>query len=119
MPFVYTDPRSTQLMKRVKIEKHAKVDELVARNLQEGKMPVIWLGRVEITANGKTYSTEVVEAWGQGDNPFSDSDIKRKFFKNASFSPLPLSQAERIVDVVMDLESIVDVSELAASFGSE
>ena len=82
-------------------------------------MPVIWLGQVEITANGRKYSTEVVEAWGKGGNIFSDSDIERKFYQNASFSPLTLSQAERIVALVRDLENIGDVSELAASFGCE
>ncbi|MBW1784405.1 MAG: MmgE/PrpD family protein [Deltaproteobacteria bacterium] len=115
MPAVYKDPRVVEMMKKVTVGIHPRADELIAENLKTGKAPVLWLARVEIKANGKEYSIEVMEPWGKGENVYTDDDILRKFRGNATFSQVTPSQTEKIIDLVCNLEEVEDVAELAAA----
>ena len=76
------------------------------------------MSQVEITAQGRKYSTEVLEPWGKGANEFGDKDIEQKFYQNVTFSPLPFPRARRIAEMVRDLENIGDISELIALTGT-
>jgi len=119
MPVVYKDPRVVEMMKKVTVGVHPEADELILENIKSGKAPVLWLARVEITANGKEHSIEVLEPWGKGENPFTDDDIVRKFRQNAAFSQITPSQTERIVKLIMELEEVEDVAQLAAAMRCE
>ncbi len=114
MPVVYRDPRVIDMMKKIKVGVHPQADELILKNLKSGKAPVLWLAQVEITAKGRKYSTEVLEPWGKGQNVFGDKDIEKKFYQNATFSPIPFPQAKRLAESIMDLEHIHDVNEFTA-----
>jgi 2-methylcitrate dehydratase PrpD len=113
MPIVYNDPRIIGMMKKVKVAVHPNAEELILKNLKAGKAPVLWLAQVEIIANGRKYSIEVLEPRGKGENQLSDDDIREKFRQNAIFSPLPKSQSERILELLGNLEKIEDMNELA------
>lgn len=115
MPIVYKDPRVVEMMKKVKVGIYPGADELILKNIKSGKAPVLWLARVEIMADGKEYSIEVLEPWGKGENVFTDDDILEKFRRNATFSQVTPAQAEEIIDLVGNLESVEDVAQLGAA----
>ena len=112
MPVVYKDPRVVDMMDKVKVGVHPMADELILQNIKSGKAPVLWLAKVEIKAKGKEYSIEVLEPWGKGKNVFTDDDILNKFRRNADFSQVGPSQAEKIIELVCNLEDVPDVAQL-------
>ena len=119
MPIVYKDQRILEMMKKVKVDVFPDADNIILKNLKSGKAPVLWLARVEITANGRKYTTEVLEPWGKGENVFTEKDIEKKFFQNASFSPVPLPKSQEIVKEMKKLESKKDINEIMALTRSE
>lgn len=69
-------------------------------------------GTVEIeTKDGQLYRETVEAANGLPRNPVSREDLASKFIDCARYSakPLPRGNAERIVELVMDLEDVADV----------
>jgi len=96
------------------VDVYPQADELILKKLKSGKAPVLWLARVEITANEKKYSTEVLEPWGKGENIFSEKDLERKFHQNATFSPLPLPKVQQLVKEMKRLEAKRDFGEIMA-----
>jgi 2-methylcitrate dehydratase PrpD len=68
---------------------------------------------VEVTYRGETYENAVHTPLGYPDNPMSDDEIEAKF-RNQASKALPSASVDRIVDLVADLETLDDVSELIA-----
>ena len=61
----------------------------------------------------------MLEPRGKGEHQLSDDDIHEKFRQNATFSPLPKFQSERILELLGNLEKIEDMNELAIAIRGE
>jgi 2-methylcitrate dehydratase PrpD len=103
---------------------HAVIDEVMKKALpkvhwrmnpeQDGE----WRfepGRVELkTVSGKTFRALVKTALGHPDNPMNEAQQHDKFVRQAAMAAHPLSEsnARRVIDVVANLESVTDISQL-------
>ena len=71
------------------------------------------------TGDGKQYSKRVDIIYGNSRKPLSEKDLLEKFMDCVSFSAKPLSKtdAERVIDMVGNLEKIDDVSRVIRLLG--
>jgi 2-methylcitrate dehydratase PrpD len=112
MPGVYNDPRIKAMIPKVKIELHPRLDEIIAEKAKEGKLPIYMGNIVEITAKGKTFSTEVVSTKGASERPVSKEELIEKFVVNASYSMLRSKKADELLDLLLRLDELDDITEL-------
>lgn len=108
MPTVYNDVRVRSLVKKVKVEKHPQAEEFITRKIKASRLPVFWETIVELTARGKKFVTEVNRPKGTPSNPLTDTELVEKFKVNASYSMLPSSRVEEIIQTIGDLERLDD-----------
>jgi len=74
--------------------------------------PQKWTSRVEIlTANGKTYKGYCEFAKGDPENPFSEKELIEKFNKLCG-DIITKDEKDRIIDLVLNLENIDDVTNI-------
>ncbi len=74
-------------------------------------------GRVEIsTTSGTTYSHHAPLALGHPDHRMSEAHLRAKFMDCLTAGAVPVSaaQGELIIDMVLNLERVVDISELTS-----
>ena len=112
MPGVYNDPRIKAMIPKVKLELHPRIDELIAEQAKEGKLPIYMGSIVEITTNGKKFATEVVSPKGASDRPVGQAELVEKFRVNASYSMLKSSKVDELIGLLLRLDEIDDVVEL-------
>lgn len=68
--------------------------------------------RATVIIAGKTYRSVVEHALGTVDNPMGDAAIESKFLANAE-GVIGRGNAERVIELVRDVERLKDVSQLA------
>lgn len=107
-PEVMNDSRIDDLMKKVKVEVHPLARELNRDAHDASFFDAI----VEVTAKGRTFSTESTGAKGHPDKPMSDEELKTKFRNNASYSSLTKASVEKVIDMCYELEKLDDVTDL-------
>lgn len=112
MPEVYNDPRVKEIVPRIKLELHPKIDELIAEQAIKGRLPIYMGNIVEITAKGKKFITEVVSPKGAADRPASQAELVEKFKVNASYSILKSSKVEGLIGILLRLDEVDDITEL-------
>lgn len=77
--------------------------------------PGYFSGAIEVeTQEGKVLKHREQINRGATENPLSDADIEEKFFGNATLT-IPKSQAENVLDIVMNLEKQNNLQHLAAA----
>lgn len=113
MPVVYDDPKVKALAQKVRIETHPQTEELITSRVKVDKPPAIWDTIVQITARGKKFTSEVTEPKGVSTNQMTEAELVEKFMVNASYSMLPTSKAEQIVQTITNLEKLDDITKLA------
>ena len=112
MPGVYNDPRIKAMVPKIKLEPHPKINELIAEQAKEGKLPIYMGSIVEIAAKGKRFATEVVSPKGATGCPASQDELVAKFRTNASYSMLKSSKVDELIESLLHLDEIDDVAEL-------
>lgn len=112
MPGVYNDPRMKTMVPKIQLKLHPRIDEFIAEQAKEGKLPIYMGSIVEITAKGKKFTTEVVSPKGAPDRPVSQDELAEKFRVNASYSMLKRSKVEKLIGLLLSLDEIDDVVEL-------
>lgn len=104
-----TDPKVKAFMRKVTMHVSQKCNEmrLVDRSS--------WYANVEIDARGTTYSEEVNYSWGTNKEGYhmTDEQLKNKFRVNAS-AILTDDKINKAINLIMNLEKLNDMSELAA-----
>jgi 2-methylcitrate dehydratase PrpD len=99
-----TNPRYNDLADKV----HAIVDPSATDRSQLG-------GRVEIELqDGRKVALTVEHMRGMPQNPMTTDDIMRKFYSNVS-GLFPTHKIDRIIDIVMSLDSMNDIQPLMAA----
>lgn len=113
MPLVYNDPRVKILSKKVRVEVHPQAGDLMSNRIKAGKLPVFWDTIVEIMAKGgRRFTVEIPIPKGNPANPMTEKDLVEKFKTNASYSILPSSRVENIIQMVMGLAELDDITRL-------
>jgi len=114
-PEVYDLPEIKEMAEKVKVELHPQTDEILADKVKAGQKPGFRNVIVEIKAKGKTFETEVPEPRGGPDNPPRESELLEKFRNNASFFGLEPDRTEHIIELILSLEQLDNVTELMES----
>jgi 2-methylcitrate dehydratase PrpD len=98
-----SDPVAVNLSKRVKFVRHAEIDNIYPR-----EFPSI----VEIVTNdGRKYEARVDYPKGSKENPMTWEDVQDKFKIHAS-DMIGEEKVNTIIDIIMHLEDIKDISDL-------
>jgi len=114
MPATFNDPRIKSLSKKVRIDKHPRSEELITSKIKAGKLPIFWNTIVEITTKGgRKFSKEITAPKGTPANPMTEVEIVKKFRTNASYSVIPGSRVEEIIQIIKALEKLDDIAELS------
>lgn len=102
-----TDPKVKGFMKKVKMVIDPKYGEC------RKKDPRTWYARVEVDARGETYTEETEYSWGTNMEGYrlTDKEIEGKFRVNAA-SILTEEKMSKVIDCVMNLEKLNNISEL-------
>ncbi len=79
----------------------------------EAKGYTLWTTFLDIKLrDGRTLSARVDVAKGSATLPMSEEEVARKFRECAEFSKVPAGQAEKIIDLVLQLEYVKDIRDL-------
>lgn len=62
--------------------------------------------------DGRTLSARVEAAKGSATLPMSEEEVARKFRECAEFAGLPAAKAEKIIELVLELEAVRDIRDL-------
>ena len=112
MPEVYNDPRVKAMVPKIKLELHPRIDEFIAEQAKEGRLPIYMGNIIEITAKGKKFTTEVVSPKGAADRPVNQGELVAKFRGNASYSMLKSHKVNELIGLLLRLDEMDDVVEL-------
>ena len=108
MPTVFGDPRIEALSKRVKVEMHPRTEELMRSKIKAGKMPLFLDTIAGITTKGgRKFTIEITAP-----KAMTETELLEKFRTNASFSILPSSRVENIIEMTQGLEEVDDITKL-------
>ncbi len=103
----FKDADIRDLASKVKFEHDPRAEEL---ELKEGKM----ICTVEIRfKDGKVKKASIDKIKGAPDNPMSDDELKAKFRANAT-SVIGEAQIEQVIDMILNLEKLTELSLLTA-----
>lgn len=72
---------------------------------------------VEISSKGKMYKKIVAHPRGHPENPISEDELKEKFM-NLALNRLDRKRAIRVLDMILNLDKVKDISALTALLGS-
>ena len=97
----YSDSRAIDLMSRIEFRER--------QDLQR-HFPARRLAQVTITANGRTFSSGMISARGELDEPLTDAEIHDKFLRYSS----PYLTASQARDLLSDLERLEELPDLSA-----
>ena len=96
------------MLKRIKVEEDPE-----ATNLFNSTKGYIQRATADIiTKEGRTFSERIDYKKGQGENPFTDDELKNKF-QNLAMPVLKAKKANEVIQMVDRLEEISDISTLA------
>jgi len=100
------DPRIHDLIKRIKVEE--------ALSETNGFAPAMVRIRM---AKGMVYSKTVKTLMGDANNPMGDDELVGKFISCVKFGTpeMPREEIDRLIDMLMNLEDMQDISELTRS----
>ena len=113
MPSVYNDPRIKALSKKVRIELHPRIEELMRSKIKAGKVPLFMDTIVEITVRGgRKFTVEITAPKGSPTNPVTEIELVEKFRTNASYSMLPNRRVGKIIEMIKGLEEVDDITNL-------
>jgi len=113
MPVIFNRPELKALAERIKFELHPRASEVVAENIKKGTgRPFILNVIAEVRARGQKFTWEEEFPRGDPANPASKAEILAKFRNNASFSMLPSSRVEEIIQMTGQLEKVDDITKL-------
>jgi 2-methylcitrate dehydratase PrpD len=115
-PHMYQDPRIQQLVPKISLEIHPDINAILANRSREGRLPMYMGSEVQINAGGKLFLANVDAPRGSQERPVGADDLIQKFRTNASYSQLSAVKSERIIDLVLNLETLADVRELCEVF---
>jgi len=103
-PRALSDPVVLELARKVS---YGVDEELSLRQATQGSLQIE-------AKNGRTYSKSLEFAWGHPDNPMSDEAFVSKFMDCARHSVKKFSRRtlNKIVELILNLEEIKDISEL-------
>jgi 2-methylcitrate dehydratase len=88
--------------------------EIVADPELHKLYPEKFPSNIEIyTKDGKVFKGEMYYAKGSAKNPFSDEEVNDKF-RGLAVPVIGKERTEKIISMIENLESVKDVSELAA-----
>jgi 2-methylcitrate dehydratase PrpD len=110
LPSTYEDPRILNLMKKTRILVHPKAIETNMSQVKAGKLQGYFGATVEITAGGKKYVADVLDAKGSPSNPLTAAEVLAKFKNNASYSGLRGDKVEKFIDMVHNLDKVPDMA---------
>jgi len=114
MPVIFNRPELKALAEKIKCEMHPRASEVVAENIKKGtRRPFILNVIVEVRARGQKFIWEEDFLRGDPANTVSEAEILAKFRNNASFSMIPSSRVEKIIQVIGQLEKVDDITKLA------
>ena len=108
-----------ELMKKVKVALHPQADKIVATKFKAGLGPNFHDNIVEITAKGRTFSTEVSVPKGHYTRPLTDEELKEKFRNNAGYSLIRTDKIEQAIELIYDLEKLGNIKELTKMLTTE
>ncbi len=114
MPAIYNNPKVKALAERIKIENHPQHTEIMTAKIKSGKPHLFRDVIVEITARGEKFRAEEVCPRGDPGNPATESEILAKFRNNVSFSMLPSSRGEEIIETINKLEEVDDITKFTS-----
>jgi 2-methylcitrate dehydratase PrpD len=97
------DPRVWELQNRIRLVWSSELD----RDPELNAAAIVELR----TRNGQTFTEQVVHPTGSPQNPMSQQEIEEKFFSLSS-QVISRAQAERILDMVGNLENMQNLREL-------
>jgi len=106
------DKRIRDLMKKVQVVVHPKRDEIINRRIKAGEFPIFSDVAVEITAKGKRFRAEAIDARGSANNPMTDEEVAEKFRNNASYSKLTTDATEKAIEMVYGLDKVTNMTDL-------
>ena len=79
----------------------------------EAKGYHLWTTFLDVTLkDGRTLSARVDAAKGSADYPMTEDEVADKFRDCAAFAKMPAGQAEKIIDLVLQLEYVKDIRDL-------
>ena len=111
MPAIFNRPELKTLAEKVKVELHPRTSEVLANAIKTGTgRPFIMNVIVEVTARGEKFAAEETAPKGAPANPASEAEILAKFRNNASFSMIPSSRVEEIIQMTGQLDEVDDIS---------
>jgi 2-methylcitrate dehydratase PrpD len=108
MPNAFGDPRIEALSKRVNVEMHPRTEELMRSKIKAGRMPLFLDTIAEITTRaGRKFTIETTAP-----KAMTEMELLEKFRMNASYSMLPSSRVETIIEMTQGLEAVDDITKL-------
>ena len=112
LPETFNDPRIRALVPKVKLEEHPEFENYVRSAIGSGTVPILWSSIVEIAARGQRYTVEVPAPRGSKEFPASREDLVDKFRINASYSRIKTQKVDQVIDLILNLEKLDDVTEM-------
>jgi 2-methylcitrate dehydratase PrpD len=104
-PKTIFDPIVQEMLKKVEIVADPELHKLYPE-----KFP----SNIEIyTKDGKVFKGEMYYAKGSAKNPFSDEEVNDKF-RGLAVPVIGKERTEKVIKMIENLESVNDISELAA-----
>ena len=106
-----TDVFNQRELARAEVQRLAGRIELAASEKWENLYPEKRGAGVSIWADGRVWQSEVELARGEPENPISTDELCKKFQVNSSHA-IPIEQAKRLQEAIMDLDRL-PISEVA------